>query len=454
LFRLATEVLLTNRPLLVVVLIAAGGFFLGAANPAASPAGERFWPQWRGPLATGEGPRAHPPLEWSEEKNVRWKVEVPGRGQSSPVVWEDLVFVTTAVPQAKGVPSKPAEAARAGGPPVVKPDGIVEFVVQAHNRSDGKVRWRTTVKELLPHEGTHKDGSYASGSALTDGERLYAFFGSRGLYALDLKGKVLWEKQLGTMQTRMGFGEGSSPALFGDTLVVNWDHEGQDFVVALDKKTGSERWRAERDEPTSWATPIVVASDGKAQVVTSATKRVRSYDLATGKLLWEAGGMTENVIPSPVSASGMVYATSGFRGNALIAVRVADAKGDVTGTPAVAWSYDRDTPYVPSPLLYKDGLYFMKSNSAVLTRIDVATGKPSYTQRLDRLTNVYASPVAAAGRVYVVGRDGTSAVLAAGPEPTVLATNSLGDGFDASPALVDDEMYLRGQKYLYRISQN
>jgi outer membrane protein assembly factor BamB len=445
-----------------------------AATPGTSKDEGRYWPQWRGPLATGEGPLANPPIEWSEEKNVRWKVEVPGRGQSSPVVWKDLVFVTTAVPVGKADSAKPADPAPpatpagaappagappaggrpGGGPPVVKPDGNVEFVIQAHNRSDGKIRWRKVLKELLPHEGTHQDGSYASGSALTDGERLYAYFGSRGLYALDLQGKLLWEKQLGTMQTRNGFGEGSSPVIFGDTLVLTWDHEGQDFIVALDKKTGKELWRTDRDEPTSWATPIVVTPGGKPQVITSATNRVRSYDLATGKLLWEASGMTANVIPSPVSAAGMVYLTSGFRGNALLAVRLADAQGDITGKPAITWSYDKDTPYVPSPLLYKDGLYFMKANSAVLTRIDVATGKPSYTQRLDKMTNVYASPVAASGRVYVVGRDGMAAVLDAGPEAKVLATNTLGDGFDASPALVDDEMYLRGQKYLYRISKN
>jgi outer membrane protein assembly factor BamB len=439
----------------VVLLSTLAALSLAATSPTPPKAGDRFWPQWRGPLATGEAPLANPPVEWSEEKNVRWRVEIPGRGQSSPVVWNDLVFVTTAVPVGKAVPVPPADAAPTGGPPpVVKPDGNVQFVVEAHNRTDGKLRWRRVLKELLPHEGTHQDGSYASGSALTEGERLYVFFGSRGLYALDLAGKVLWETQLGTMQTRMGFGEGSSPALFGDTLVVNWDHEGEDFVVALDKKTGKELWRTKRDEPTSWATPIVVAPGGKPQVITSATNRVRSYDLASGKLLWEAGGMTANVIPSPVSAGGMVYLTSGFRGNALLAVRLADAQGDITGKPAIVWSYDKDTPYVPSPLLYKDALYFMKSNSAVLTRIEVATGKPSYTQRLDHLTNVYASPVAAAGRIYVVGRDGVAAVLDAGPEAKVLATNTLGDGFDASPALVDDELYLRGHKYLYRISRN
>jgi outer membrane protein assembly factor BamB len=447
-------ILLSTAPL---ILIAADTPSTGSAN----------WPQWRGPLHTGEAPRGNPPLEWSEEKNIKWKVEVPGLGKSTPVVWGNLVFVTTAVPTGKAAPAEtpaptPAEGAptgpdagrRRGGPPAGEKPVHLEFVVQAHSRADGKVLWRKALTQQTPHEGTHKDGSFASGSALTDGERVYAFFGSRGLFALDLKGKLLWEKQLGTMQTRLSFGEGASPVLHGDRLVVNWDHEGHDFVVALDKKTGKELWRAERDEPTSWATPIVVTHGGKEQVIINATKRVRSYDLATGKLLWEAGGMTENVIPSPVHADGTVYLTSGFRGNALMAVRLAEAQGDITGKPAIAWSYDRDTPYVPSPLLYKGGLYFLKTNSAVLTRIDVATGKPTFTQRLEGLSNVYASPVAVDGRIYVLSREGVMMVLQAGPDLKVLATNTLSDGFDASPAIVGDEMYLRGQKYLYRISQN
>ncbi len=417
-----------------------------AAPPIAGP----FWPQWRGPLATGEAPGAHPPVEWSEAKNVRWKVEIPGRGQSSPVVWGDLVLLTTAVPAGGAPVSKPAP-----GAPVVKPDVPQQFTVLALGRADGKVRWQRVVKELLPHEGTHMDGSYASGSVLTDGERIYACFGSRGYYALDFKGNVLWEAQLGTMSTRMGFGEGSSPALSGDTLVITWDHEGKDFVVALDAKTGKVLWRNEdRDEPTSWATPLVIVSEGKPQVVVSATNRVRSYELATGKQIWEAAGMTQNVIPSPVAADGTLYLMSGFRGNALLAIKVAGAKGDITGTPAILWSYDRDTPYVPSPLLYKDALYFLKSNSSVLTRFDTRTGKPSYTERLEGLANVYASPVGAADRVYVTSREGVTAVLESTAPLKVLAVNTLEDGIDASPAIVDGEIYLRGHKYLYRISQN
>jgi outer membrane protein assembly factor BamB len=308
------------------------------------------------------------------------------------------------------------------------------------------------VKEEKPHEGTHKDGTYASGSALTDGKRIYAFFGSRGVYALDMKGRVLWGRDLGLMQTRNAFGEGASPAVHDGTLVVTWDHEGADFIVALDAGTGQEKWRRQRDEPTSWATPLVVEHAGRAQVVVGGTNKLLSYDLQTGDPVWQAAGLTANVIPSPVSAAGVVYAMSGFRGNALRAVRLADAKGEVNGPPALAWSYDKDTPYVPSPLLVGGSLYFLKSNSGILTSLDAASGAPRYSERLEAVPNVYASPVAADGRIYVVGREGSAVVLAAGPQLKVLATNRLDDAFDASPALVDRELYLRGARYLYRIS--
>lgn len=405
-----------------------------SAAPA-PPEGERYWPQWRGPLATGEAPHARPPVEWSESKNLRFKVELPGQGKSTPVVWGDLIFLTTAVPTDKAAAASP-----------------LEFVVLAIGRGDGRVRWQRTLRTELPHEGTHQDGSYAPGSLLTDGARVFAFFGSHGLYALDPAGKLLWEKDLGRMRTRNAFGEGASPALHGDTLVVNWDHEGADFIAAFDTKTGRERWRRDRDEPTGWSTPYVVVHQGRAQVVVGGTNAVRSYDLASGEPVWDAPGLTANVIPSPVAADGVVYAMSGFRGNALRAVRLADARGALTGPPGLAWSYDKDTPYVPSPLLYRGGLYFLKSNSGILTCLDARTGTPHYTERLPGVPNVYASPVAADGRVYVAGRDGSTAVLEAGPRPRVLATNRLEDGFDASPALVDGEIYLRGRTHLYGIS--
>jgi outer membrane protein assembly factor BamB len=439
--------------LFVALTLAAAALPLGAQAPQA---GERFWPQWRGPLASGAAPHARPPIEWSETKNVRWKTALPGRGSSTPIVWGDLVFVTTALPIDKPLkprtPPPAPDADRRGNPAVSPASQSQAFIVMAIGRDDGKVRWQTTVREEFPHEGSHKDGTFASPSAVTDGERLYASFGSRGLYCLDLKGKLLWEKDLGLMTTKMSFGEGASPALHGEHLIVNWDHEGDSFVAAFERKTGKELWRTSREEKTTWATPLVVPQGDTTHVVTGATSRTRSYDLKSGRLLWEGPGLTMNTIPSPVFGDGMLYLTSGFRGNALYAVKLAAAKGDITGTPAIAWSYDKDTPYVPSPLLYQGGLYFLKSNSAILTRLDATSGEKSFSERLQGLENVYASPVAADGRVYVVSREGAAAVLQAGRELRVLAVNTLPEGFDASPALVDGDVYLRGYKHLYRIT--
>ena len=315
------------------------------------------------------------------------------------------------------------------------------------------VLWEQIAVEASPHEDRHATGSWASPSGVADSEQFCAFFGSRGLYCYDHEGQLLWERDLGDMQIRMQFGEGASPALYGDSLVVTWDHQGQSFITALDKRTGEERWRADRDEITSWATPLVVTHDGHAQVVTSATNRVRSYDLATGRVVWESEGVTLNAIPSPVAADGIVFVTSGFRGNRLLAVRLADAAGDVTDSDAVVWSLDRDTPYVPSPLLHQGVLYLVKSNSGILSAFDARTGARLYgPERLPGIRSVYASPVAVGDRIYVAGREGTTVVLRAGGEFEVVATNELDDGFNASPAIAGDFLYLRGERYLYCIS--
>jgi outer membrane protein assembly factor BamB len=406
---------------------------------------------------SGVAPHARPPVEWSESKNVRWKVGIPGKGSATPVVWGDRIYVLTAVPGEKRAPAPappPAEPAGARRRLSTPPDAVQKFTVLALRRTDGNVLWERVVREELPHEGTHATGSFASASAATDGEMVFAQFGSRGLYALDAGGKLLWEKDLGDMTVKLSFGEGSSPALAGDRLFVQWDHEGDSFIVALDRRTGRELWRQKRDEKTSWATPLVVEHGGRAQVVTSATSRVRSYDAASGDLLWETAGMTQNAIPTPVHADGLVFLTSGFRGNALLAVKLAEARGDLAASRAVAWTLDRDTPYVPSPLLYGEELYFLKGNDGLLSCLDAKTGERLYgPERLEGVPNVYASPLGADGRVYVVGREGKTAVLQRGRAFKVLATNSLDDGFDASPVAVDGELYLRGQRFLYRISE-
>lgn len=414
----------------------------------------------------GVAPHADPPLEWSESSNIRWKIEIPGLGHASPIVWGDRVYVQTAIKTdreadpKKVAESTPRQSGRRGRRgrnrmSAEPPTNIYKFTLLAIERETGEIAWQRTLSEALPHEGGHRDGSQASNSPVTDGEHIIAFFGSRGLYCLDMQGRVLWEKDLGQMETRGSFGEGSSPALHGDIVVVNWDHEGQSFIVALDKKTGKQRWKVERDERTSWTTPFIITVRGKQQVVVNGSNRIRSYDLRSGDLVWECGGMTQNVVPTPVCGSGLIYCTSGFRGSALLAIRYANAKDDITDSPSVAWVYEgKGTPYVPSPLLYGNVLYFLQENRESLSCLDAKSGKPHYArERLEGLRGVYASPVGADGRVYITGRNGKTAVIQRGPELKVLAVNTLDDSFSASAALVDKEIYLRGHEHLYCIAE-
>ena len=427
--------------LLVLTALAIGPADQGPSRAADQPnVGQRFWPQWRGPHAAGISRTAQPPVEWSETKNIRWKIDLPGRGAATPVIWGDRLFVPTAVP-AEG-----AAGARS----------THRFLVIAINRKDGSLAWQRTAKEEAPHEGTHQEfGTMASPSAVTDGEHVIASFESRGIFAYDMNGSPVWQKDLGDKRMRNEFGEGSSPALYKDKLFVVWDHQGESFIAALNKRTGQELWRTKRDEIDSWSTPLVVEHEGRAQVITGAMRGVRSYDAETGKIVWETAGLTMNPIPSPVAADGLVILMSGFRGNSLKAIRLADAKGAITGPPAIVWTLDRDTPYVPSPLLYDGTLYFMKSNNALISAFDAKTGKPYYqAQRIEPMpANVFASPVGAAGRVYVLGQEGTTVVLKHGPSLETLATNKLEDRFDASPALVDGEIYLRGYRSLYCVAE-
>lgn len=421
---------------------------VGAVEPAAAL---RNWPAWRGPLANGVAPSGDPPIEWSETKNVRWKVQVPGRGTATPIVWDDQVFVLTAVPTGKKGEGK-AAAGETDGPMrgmVETPDEVQQFTVLALDRATGKTRWQRVAREQLPLAGHHKDHGYASGSPVTDGTHLIAYFGSYGLFCYDLQGNVVWQKDLGALRTRNNFGEGTSPALCGNTLLVLRDHEGDDCLLALDKRDGRELWRQTRDEPTGWCTPLVIEHAGQRQVVVNGTYRIRSYDFATGQLLWECAGMTANAIPSAVADPERVYVTSGFRGSACLAIKPGRT-GDLTGTDAIAWSLNRNTPYVPSPLLYGDRLYLFSGNNALLSVVDAPSGKVLVdAQRLEGMFGVYASPAGAADRVYVAGRDGNTFVLKKADTVEFLARNKLDDGFDASPAIVGSELFLRGRANLY-----
>jgi outer membrane protein assembly factor BamB len=414
-------------------------FVMLAPLPAESPSEyEMYWPQWRGPSGNGVAASSDPPVEWSESKNVKWKTAIPGKGSSSPIIWGDSIFVTSAVPTGVG-----------------EETGVKhQFVVFAIKRQNGEPSWRTTVRTEIPHEGTHRTGTWASNSAVTDGEHVYAYFGSRGLYSLDMSGNVKWERDFGDMHKRNSFGEGSSPALHGNRILVQWDQEGPSFLVALDRATGEEIWRIDRNEPSSWSTPRVVEHDGVEQVLTAASNRVRSYDLKDGSLIWECEGLGANVIPAPVVVDDIAIMMSGHRQPAALAIRLDGATGNITGSKAIAWSQTRDTPYTPSPLLYGESLYFLKRNSAVLSTLNAKTGVALYgTQRLEGIGDVYSSPVGANGRVYITDRDGNTLVIRHGSEFEILASNSLDDGFDASAAIVDDEIFLRGKKHLYCISE-
>ncbi|MFT5468974.1 MAG: outer membrane protein assembly factor BamB [Verrucomicrobiales bacterium] len=410
------------------------------------------WPNFRGPLGTGVAPLADPPLEWAEDKNVNWKLELPGLGHSSPVVWGDQIFLTAAT--AFGDPlSEPKFSGRPGAHNNLAISRQQRFLVFAVDRENGEVAWQSTVHEQLPHEGGHETGTFASASPITDGERVYAFFGSYGIFCLDAKdGKVLWNKDFGDQFTKHGHGEGASPALFGDVLVANWDHEGHSFIAAFDKRTGEPKWRTLRDERTSWSTPIVAEVDGKPQVIVSATNAVRGYDLKTGEEIWKASGLSDNVVATPIFEDGIVYALSSYTFRAGMAISIVGASGDLTETDRILWKRDDRTPYIPSPLLYDGMLYYLAHYQGVLTRAVAETGEePTGPFRLPEVNEIYASPVAAAGRIYFVDRSGRVLVIAAEAEPKPLALNELEDSFSATPALIGDELILRGEKFLYSI---
>lgn len=440
---------------LIGLVIATGAAADESRSPCApgTPGIQENWGQWRGPLATGVAPQGDPPVEWDarDGKNIRWKTPLPGRGHSSPIVWGDRVFVTAAIPFGPALPPRYSKAPGAhNNLPVTQHQ---KFVVVVLDRRDGRILWQRTVREALPYDGHHETGSFASNSPVTDGRQVYAFFGSYGLYCLDFEGASVWDIDLGEMRPLHGHGEGSSPVLSDDTLIVNWDHEGESFVLALDKLSGKERWKIKRNEATSWSTPIVIEYAGRPQVIVSATNRVRGYDLADGKLLWECGGLSTNVVASPVYADGMVFTGSSYDTRALLAIRLEGARGDITGTKQVAWSRSRATPYVPSPLLYEGILYYLGHYQGVLSRLDAKTGadRPG-PFRLAGLGDIYASPVAAAGRIYITDRTGTTLVVSHAEKPRVLAENRLDDTVSASAAIAGNELFLRGERYLYCIA--
>jgi outer membrane protein assembly factor BamB len=415
------------------------------------------WPRWRGPYDNGMAD-GDAPLNFSETQNLRWKTEVPGRGHSSPVVWGDRIFVTTAVQigaeAPKAEPPKPDEGkgGRRGGPGGQSGGALVEhrFVLMCIDKKTGKILWERTAVTATPHEGYHRQyGSFASNSPVTDGKRVWAFFGSRGIYSYDLDGKLLWQKDFDVrMRMRLGFGEGSAPLLYENTLVLKFDQESGSFVIALDASTGKELWRMTRDEQSSWSQPLGVSFNGNRQIVVSATTKTRSYDLKTGRVIWEASGLGANVIPTPVLLKDTVIVMSGYRDPNLQAIRLG-REGDLTGTDAILWTNQRGNPYSSSPLLH-DNLLYMVTDNGMLSSFNAATGEPYYLQQRLGSYQFKASPVGANGKIYLSTEQGDILVVKMGPQNELLATNRFPDQvFISSPAVAGGDLIARGQNTLF-----
>jgi len=422
---------------------------------------QAHWPQWRGPFFNGMA-RGDAPTSWSDSSNIKWKTDIPGRGYSTPVIWGDKIFLTTAIPTGRPVAPPPQPATEQPQPgrgrgSFSDPGPQVEhrFEVMCLDRKTGKVLWQRTAKTAVPHEGYHRTyGSFASNSPVTDGKYLYVSFGSRGVYCYDFNGKLIWEKDLGVqMRMKNAFGEGIAPVLVGNRLVLVFDQEGDSFIVALEKSTGKELWRTARDERSSWSTPLAIEYGGRTQIVVSATAKVRSYDAETGRLLWESAGLGANAIPVPVYQNQIVYVMSGFRDPQLMAIKLGK-EGDLSGSDSILWSHTRGLAYTTSPVLFDNKLFVVTDNGMV-SLFNAITGEPYYAQvRLPKPYNLKASPVGANGKLYLATEDGDVVILKMGEKFEVLGTNTLQDQtFIATPVIAGGDLFLRGKTQLFCISQ-
>ena len=428
--------------------------------PAGALLGES-WPQFRGAGARGiasDNPRL--PNSWSSSENVLWKTDIPGKGWSSPVVWDDQIFLNTNV-------SASGQAIPPGGlydGRVVNPIEQVEhrWVVYSIDLNTGKTRWTKEVHKSIPEVPRHRKNSYASETNVTDGERLYVHFGDLATYCLEMSGKLLWTKQWPPVETRYSYGTASSPALHEGRLYIVNDNEDESYVLALDKLTGQEIWKTSREETTSWATPFIWRNQQRTEIITAGRQKVSSYDL-DGKLLWELKGMSPLSIPTPFSENGLLYVTSGYVGSEVrpvYAIRPG-ASGDITlasgetSNRHVAWSLPQGGPYHPSPVVY-DGRYYTLLDRGFLTCHDANTGEEIYgKQRIEvGIGGFTSSPWAYNGRVFCLSENGDTYVIEAGSDFKVLGKNSLGEMCMATPAIADSSLILRTYSQLYRIGGN
>lgn len=429
------------------------------------------WTQFRGPNGSATSEEKQLPAEWSTDKNIAWKAKVPGYAWSCPIVVGDKVFVTTAVADKQTKPSGGKGGFGGGGFGKDRrpPDAMYKYELYCLNAADGKVVWKQTAAEQKPTIPIHSTNTYASETPVTDGERVYAYFGMTGVFCYDLDGKQVWKANLGSYRMALGWGAGSSPALDSERLFVQCDNDEKSFLVALDKKTGKELWKVERSERSGWSTPLVWKNKQRSELICMGGKRVRSYDPATGKELWELGGMNGMPQATPVASEEMLFVGTGgsreFGGGGgggrgvkpLFAVK-AGASGDITlkdGTTAndgVAWSQAQGGPGMASPVYYEGHLYVLDQRGGLLTCLDATTGKQIYKERIGG-RGFTSSPWAYEGKLFCLADDGQTFVVQAGPEFKILGKNSLDEMCWSSPAVAGGALFLRTVDSLYCIKE-
>jgi outer membrane protein assembly factor BamB len=408
------------------------------------------WPQWRGPRGQGVSEEKNLPLEWSPTKNIKWKTAIPGRGHSSPIVWGNRLFLTTSI-EGPEIPGAAAVKHVINNQIVKLPDTVGAdhshtLKLICLDVESGKILWERTAHEGRMFDDRQKANTYASSTPATDGRYVYAFFGSEGVYCYDFDGKSVWNASLGGI-AKMGYGEGTSPILFENLLIVQVDKElgSGSFIAALDKTTGKFVWRTARKNRASWSTPVIVRGANRVELIATGAESVVAYDPATGKELWQAEGLISHAIPTPLVADEMVFVYAGSHDKRGYAVKLGDSK--------IVWRHDKGTAYVASGVSYGGSLYLI-TDSGIMTNLDAKTGEVKYEGgRPPVATTFFASPVAFDGKVLITSQDGDTFVIAAGPKHEVLKTNSVGEPVYASPAISGGRIFIRGERNLYCIGQ-
>jgi outer membrane protein assembly factor BamB len=446
-------------------MMCASKIALALALAAGGSVAAADWPQWRGPHGSGISDETDVPVRWSATENVAWKAPVAGLGVSTPIAAGERIFVTSQIGAGVRKPGnhprlvQGADAAAAGeralaaprgAPADAAPDRTV-FVVEALHRADGRRLWQYRVEAAGPLTGVHEKHNLASPSPVTDGQTVFAWFGTGQLVALDMNGRLVWERHLGKeiAPFEINWGHASSPTLYQDLLILLCDHTPASYLLAVDKRTGKERWRVDRGKGrSSDTTPVVVETAAGSELIVNSSERVDAYDPKTGAFLWHVGGANQFPIPSPTFHDGIVYLSRGYRSGPYMAIRPG-GRGDISASHVV-WQVATGAPYISS-LVYDAGVIYMANDVGAITAVEADTGKKLWQERLNGVFS--ASPVAAGGNIYFVSETGETIVLKSGREPVVIARNDIGERLIASPAVSNGQIFLRTDDRLFCIGK-